>query len=213
MTEHRFARLKAEVEAEVAAQKAVIEAKRSKLKHTTPAKHDQYLADPLGHFLGIPWTARALAEPGVLDIVVSDRSRLASGDMQFVRTVLSSETTVRACVTYFRRVPPRWDDDDKLRVVLPTVVGEPLSKSRALLRGGGPEDGEEPERPFLLFHALLDLGEDMCGFKGTLHGGALVVFLDETMCAAADNQSRELLLPSLSFGSRGVSVCRRADLG
>jgi hypothetical protein len=66
-----------------------------------------------------------------------------------------------------------------------------------LLQGGGARDGEDPEKPFLLFNALLDLGEDLCGHKGTLHGGALVVLLDETMCAAADNQSREL--PPLSF--------------
>jgi acyl-coenzyme A thioesterase PaaI-like protein len=38
------------------------------------------------------------------------------------------------------------------------------------------------------------MGEGLCGFKGTLHGGALAVLLDETMCSAADNQSRELLL-------------------
>ncbi|KAK3294808.1 HotDog domain-containing protein [Chaetomium fimeti] len=64
-----------------------------------------------------------------------------------------------------------------------------VPKSRALLRGGGAQDGEDPERPFLLFNALLDLGEDLCGHKGTLHGGALMVLLDETMGAAANNQS------------------------
>jgi hypothetical protein len=195
MAKDSIARLKKEAEAEEAVRKAAIEIKRSQIKHTTPPRHDQYLADPLGHFLGIPWTARALTDPGALGVVVSDRSRLPSGDMQFVRTVLSGAQTVRACVTYFRRVPPLWRDED------------PLSASRALLQGGGPRDGEDPRRPFLLFNVLLDLGEDMCGFKGTLHGGALSVFLDETMCAAADNQSRECLRQT----SACLSVLTRAN--
>lgn len=182
----------------------------NKPKHSGPDKHDQYIRDPLAHFLSIPWAAKALTDPAVLDIVVSDRTRLATGDKQFVRSILSSETTVRACVTYFLKVPPPpqqqhhepRQQQEKKRL-FPTSghqeVGEgvqqPLSKSKALLQGGGPENGEGPEKPFLLFNALLDLGEDLCGFKGTLHGGALVVLLDETMCAAADNQSSESCLP------------------
>ncbi|KAH6631833.1 HotDog domain-containing protein [Chaetomium tenue] len=143
--------------------------------------HHQATADPLAHFLAIPWTARLLTDPAAFGIVVSDRRPLASGDKQFVRSVLSSATTVRACVTFFLRLPPQ--GAEKKGVV-------PVSKSRALLQGGGPRDGEDPERPFLLFNALLDLGEDLCGHKGTMHGGALGVLLDETMCAAADNQTQ-----------------------
>ena len=78
----------------------------------------------------------------------------------------------------------------------------PLSKSAELLRGGGRENGETRDRPFLLFNVFLDLGEDLCGFKGTLHGGAMGVFLDETMCAAADNQSRECCLACWLFAIR-----------
>jgi acyl-coenzyme A thioesterase PaaI-like protein len=138
------------------------------------------MADPLAHFLSIPWAAKLLTDPAVLDIWVSDRRPLASGEKQFVRSVLSSEATVRACVTFSLRVPASAEGK------------RAVSKSAALLRGGGPEDGEDPERrPFLLFSALLDMGEGLCGFKGTLHGGALAVLLDETMCSAADNQSRE----------------------
>ena len=155
-------------------------------KHTCPPMHDQFIQDPLGHFLGIPWAAAALTDPAALEIAVSDRTRLPSGDMLFVRSVMNGARTVRACVTYWVRVPP------------PGLLGaeaglRPLSMSAEMLRRGGRENGETRDRPFLLFNVLLDLGEDLCGFKGTLHGGALGVFLDETMCAAADNQSRELL--------------------
>lgn len=176
-----------------------------KPKHSGPDKHDQYIRDPLAHFLSIPWAAKALTDPAVLDIVVSDRTRLATGDKQFVRSILSSETTVRACVTYFLTVPSQQQQQQEEKKTLLSASGghhgageggqQPLSKSKALLQGGGPENGEGPEKPFLLFNALLDLGEDLCGFRGTLHGGALVVLLDETMCAAADNQSSESCLP------------------
>lgn len=152
-------------------------------KHYFLQDHNQYMADPLAHFLSIPWTAKLLTDPAVLDIWVSDRRPLASGEKQFVRSVLSSEATVRACVTFSLKVPPFVEGEGNSR-------GATISKSKALLRGGGERDGEDPERPFLLFSALLDIGEGMCGFKGTLHGGALAVVLDETMCSAADNQSR-----------------------
>lgn len=182
----------------------------NKPAHSGGADHNQYIADPLAHFLAIPWTAKLLTDPAALDIVVSDRSPLASGDKQFVRTILNGATTVRACVTFLMRLPPQaqlegqgaarpaaamamlghqgsGDGDGGVE----GVTTPPISRSRALLQGGGPGDGEDPEKPFLLFNALLDLGNDLCGYKGTLHGGAVAVLLDETMCAAADNQSRE----------------------
>ncbi|EAQ88051.1 predicted protein [Chaetomium globosum CBS 148.51] len=91
--------------------------------------HHQAIADPLAHFLAIPWTARLLTDPAAFGIVVSDRRPLASGDKQFVRSVLSSPTTVRACVTFFLRLPLVQG------VAAQGVV--PVSKSRALLQGWG----------------------------------------------------------------------------
>ncbi|KAH6856578.1 HotDog domain-containing protein [Chaetomium sp. MPI-CAGE-AT-0009] len=159
------------------------------LPPSVPQKHHhQAVADPLAHFLAIPWAARLLTDPAAFGIVVSDRRPLASGDKQFVRSVMSSATTVRACVTFFVRLPPASGMGMELNQGVVVARG-PVSKSRALLQGGGARDGEDPERPFLLFNALLDLGEDLCGHKSTLHGGALMVMLDETMGAAADNQS------------------------
>jgi acyl-CoA hydrolase len=61
----------------------------------------------------------------------------------------------------------------------------------ALLQPGGPSDGEDPEKPFVLLTVLVELGEGMCSFNGMLHGGALLAILDEALCAAADNQSSE----------------------
>lgn len=167
-------------------------AANDKSKLNGPGKHNQYIKNPLAHFLAIPWTAKALTDPAVLDIVVSDRSPLAAGDMQFVRDTLNSATTVRACVTYYLRLPSRdVPEEEQKQKQQQQQQLVPASKSKALLQGGGLQDGEDPNKPFLLFNALLDLGEGMCGFKGMLHGGAVVVLLDEMMCAAADNQSRE----------------------
>ncbi|KAL2158997.1 hypothetical protein VTH06DRAFT_3028 [Thermothelomyces fergusii] len=144
----------------------------------SPAEeHNQYVADPLAHFLAIPWAARLLTDPATFGIAVPDRRPLASsGGERLVRRVLNGAGTVRACVTFFAKPPAR---------------------------GGEQGDGEDPERPFLLFNVLLDLGEDLCGYEGVLHGGMLAVVLDETMCVAAGNQSRESALfplpPSSSF--------------
>lgn len=179
----------------------------TKKPNSGPGKHNQYIKNPLAHFLGIPWTAKALTDPAVLDIVVSDRSPLAAGDMQFVRDTLNSATTVRACVTYFLKLPSR----DRPEELQRQQEQQPVSKSKALLEGGGLQGGEDPNRPFLLFNALLDLGEGMCGFKGMLHGGAVVVLLDEMMCAAADNQSRGS--SSLLFSSYTMIQACRCLLG
>ncbi|KAK4146791.1 HotDog domain-containing protein [Dichotomopilus funicola] len=153
------------------------------------SEHNQYIPNPLAHFSAIPWAARLLRDPAVSNIVVSERQPLASGDKRLVRETLNGATTVRACVTFVMHLPTTAEEE---------VAGRPpLSKSKALLRGGGPKDGEDPARPFLLFNALLDLGEDLCGYRGTLHGGAFAVLLDETMCAAADNQSQFAFTASL----------------
>ncbi len=73
------------------------------------------------------------------------------------------------------------------------MPAQELSKSKALLQGGGPANGEDPMDPFLLFSALLDLGEDLCGFASTLHGGLFAVLMDEVMGTAANFQAREFL--------------------
>ncbi|KAL2023433.1 hypothetical protein VTK56DRAFT_2790 [Thermocarpiscus australiensis] len=157
--------------------------------------HNQPVKDPLAHFRAIPWAAALLSDPAVLAIAVADRRPRAGEEMSFIQRVLNSDTTVRACVTFWMRVPR-----PQPQLLLPEQLAEqagrkggpgPMSSSRALLQGGGRKDGEDPERPFLLLNALLDLGEDLCGWKGMLHGGALAAMMDEVLCAAADNQSSE----------------------
>jgi hypothetical protein len=173
-----------------------------KPKHCGPEDHNQYIRDPLAHFLAIPWAAKLLTDPAAFDIVVSDRRSLPSGDKQFVRSVISSEKTVRACVTFLLKVPPQKEEGqrgvcpappfDGLAAHGPTdAEGKLISKSKKLLEGGGPENGEDPDKPFVLSNVFVDLGEGLCGYRGMLHGGALMVLLDEAMCAAADNQSSE----------------------
>jgi len=168
------------------------------LAHPSQEEHNQYIPDPVGHFLSIPWTARLLTDPAVFGVVVPDRRPLASGDRRLVWKVFNGAGTVRACVTFFVKLPTTTTQREgrgkgsELGKGDDELPPHPLTKSKALLRGGGPLDGENPERPFLMFNVLLDLGEDLSGFRGVLHGGALAVVLDEAMAAAADNQTCEL---------------------
>ncbi|KAK4126157.1 hypothetical protein N657DRAFT_614653 [Parathielavia appendiculata] len=152
--------------------------------HSGPEDHNQYNPDPLGHFLTIPWAATMLTDPAAFDIIVSDRRLVLSREHQFVRSVMSSETTVRACVTFCLKLPPNEEAGQK-------GVRPPISKSKKLLSGGGPENGEDPERPFLIYNVLIDLGVGLSSFRGMLHGGAMAALLDEAMCAAVNNQSSE----------------------
>ncbi|KAL2120669.1 hypothetical protein VTJ04DRAFT_4696 [Mycothermus thermophilus] len=145
--------------------------------HTGPANPNQHVPDPLAHFLSIPWTAALLTDPGVLAIQVPDRRPLVSGGFRMMRKALNGPRTVRACVTFVTN-PQREEQD--------SGEGRGLSY---LLSGGGPEDGEDPARPFVLFHVLLDLGEDVCSYPGVMHGGAVSLMLDEAMASAADTQS------------------------
>ncbi|KAK0715767.1 HotDog domain-containing protein [Lasiosphaeris hirsuta] len=151
--------------------------------HSAPGNHNQFIKDPVAHFKAIPWCAALLADPAVLDTVVVDRRPLATGESNFVRRVMNGPSTVRACVTFFRMVQP-----PKAREGV--VTGSQLSRSKALLMGGGEADGEEQRNPFLLFNALLDLGEDLCSFQGTLHGGLFAVLMDEVMGTAANFQAQ-----------------------
>ncbi|KAK5660242.1 hypothetical protein OQA88_12780 [Cercophora sp. LCS_1] len=147
--------------------------------HSAPTNHNQAIKDPLAHFKAIPWCAKLLADPAILDTIIVDRNPLASGESNFVRRTMNSPTTVRACVTFFRTLQDRRSD----------VKGDDLSKSKLLTSGGGKGEGEDPRNPFLLFSALLDLGEDLCGFASTLHGGVYAVLLDEVMGTAANFQA------------------------
>ncbi|OTB19946.1 hypothetical protein K445DRAFT_313740 [Daldinia sp. EC12] len=64
-----------------------------------------------------------------------------------------------------------------------------LSASEALLSGGGKENGEDPRNPFVLFNALVDLGEDCQSFPGVMHGGMHGLLMDEVMGTAANSQT------------------------
>ncbi|KAI1470722.1 HotDog domain-containing protein [Daldinia caldariorum] len=64
-----------------------------------------------------------------------------------------------------------------------------LSASEALLGGGGRPNGESPQNPFLLFSALVDLGEDCQSFPGVMHGGMHGLLMDEVMGSAANAQT------------------------
>ncbi|KAK3390929.1 HotDog domain-containing protein [Podospora didyma] len=160
--------------------------------HSAPKDHNQFIKDPVAHFRAIPWCAALLNDPAVLDVIVVDRRPLPSGESNFVRRVMNGPTTVRACVTFFRMLEPTSGQKNKGALtggVPGQEKGRAISASKELLQGGGPADGEDPKNPFLLFNALLDLGEDLCSYSNTLHGGLFAVLMDEVMGTAANFQS------------------------
>jgi hypothetical protein len=162
--------------------------------HSAPTEHNQFTKEPIAHFQAIPWCATLLNDPAVLDMIVVDRRPLPSGESNFVRRVMNTGTTVRACVTFFRMLdPPRSKKPGSAHQNLQgdaAMAQQHLPASTKLLQGGGAADGEDSRNPFLLFNALLDLGEDLCGFTSTLHGGLFAVLMDEVMGTAANFQSR-----------------------
>jgi hypothetical protein len=81
-----------------------------------------------------------------------------------VREALNTSSTVRACVTFLRYVPPT-----------------PASKAA----------GETTQKPFLEMVALLDLQRGVNGFAGTAHGGFYGVVLDEVMGTVGNMQAGE----------------------
>ncbi|KAI0132518.1 HotDog domain-containing protein [Xylariales sp. AK1849] len=148
--------------------------------HTAPKDHNQPVPDPIAHFKAIPWCAKLLEDRAVLDIIVPDRRPLESGESNFVRKTMNSPSTVNACVTFFRML--KHPKSSK-------PVDASISRSRELLAGGGPDDGEDLKNPFLLFNALVELGVDCQSYAGTMHGGLYGVFMDEVMGTAANFQS------------------------
>ncbi|KAI2782031.1 HotDog domain-containing protein [Daldinia loculata] len=186
---------------------------------TKPTEHNQVVADPLAHFKAIPWCAALLSDPAILEIGVPDRRPLPNGDSSLVRKTMNSPTTARASVTFYRLVKPMKPRSSSSSSpsfggtgeVSPAGGSAPsdsnkssrsskgedkekrqknaLSASEALLSGGGKENGENQRNPFVLFNALVDLGEDCQSFPGVMHGGMHGLLMDEVMGTAANAQA------------------------
>ncbi|KAI0888950.1 HotDog domain-containing protein [Annulohypoxylon maeteangense] len=166
--------------------------------HSPSTNYHQSVADPLAHFQAIPWCAALLSDPSNIQVAVPDRKLLPNNESSFVHKVMNSPTTVRACVTFIRLVKP---SRSQTKSSLPpssgankTSNGEETTKkdpkaSPAIFSGGGRENGEDPRNPFLLLHALAELGVDCQSFPGIMHGGLYGVLLDEVMGTAANSQT------------------------
>ncbi|KAK3323474.1 HotDog domain-containing protein [Cercophora scortea] len=137
----------------------------------TPGEYNQFIKDPIRHFLSIPWCAALLKDKSVVDAYPVDRRPLPRGEGSFVRQIINSGTTVRANVIFKRSLAIKPMDGEGVEEAGGIVV------DRALLEG-------QDER-CLLFNALLDLGGDLCSYQHTLHGGLISLFLDELMTTAA----------------------------
>ncbi|KAI1461356.1 HotDog domain-containing protein [Annulohypoxylon moriforme] len=162
----------------------------------------QPVPDPLAHFQAIPWCAALLSDPGNVQVAVPDRHPLPKGESNFVHKVINTPDTVRACVTFIRLVkPPRSkakssspnSEASKINnsedAKAPKEKPKAASERPAIYGGGGRENGEDPRNPFLLLHALAELGVDCQSFPGIMHGGLYGVLLDEVMGTAANSQT------------------------
>ncbi|KAK0636950.1 hypothetical protein B0T17DRAFT_567293 [Bombardia bombarda] len=153
-----------------------------------PASHNQFIKDPVAHFRSIPWCAALLNDPAAQDLVVPDRRPLSTGEGNFSRRIISSAMTIRASIRFSRRLKPIVESSAN-KGKMHRNDKPPLTASKPLLSGGGPANGEHPEKPFYLFNALLDLGENLSSYAGTLHGGVCALLLDEVMGTAANAQT------------------------
>ncbi|CZR52686.1 uncharacterized protein PAC_02563 [Phialocephala subalpina] len=125
------------------------------------------VADPIAHFHSIPWCHTHLSQKSVLQIIVPDRTPLASTESAMVRETFNTPSTVNACVTFFNYKP------------------QPGGEK------GMEERGEDKKNPFLEICALLDVGSGVNGYAKTAHGGFYGVVLDEVMGTAANLQAAQ----------------------
>ncbi|KAI1210886.1 HotDog domain-containing protein [Annulohypoxylon truncatum] len=172
--------------------------------YSASMNYHQPVPDPLAHFNAIPWCAALLSDPSNVKVAVPDRRPLPNGEASFVHKVMTSPTTVRACVTFIRMVkPPKSkspptsappsphssSSSSKDALEAGAAKEEKPSAPPFVLSGGGRENGEDPRNPFLLLHALAELGVDCQSFPGIMHGGLYGVLLDEVMGTAANSQT------------------------
>lgn len=128
---------------------------------STETAHGQYTPDPIAHFKAIPWCAKLLSDKSIIHVAIPDRTPKLDGEYTLVKETLNGESTVRACITYFR-VPKRNDDL---------------------------KPGEDKNNPFVELTTLLDLGGGVNSYAKTCHGGFMATVFDEVMGTAAWQQS------------------------
>jgi hypothetical protein len=128
---------------------------------TTETSHGQPISDPIAHFKNIPWCAKLLSDKAIIHVAIPDRRPKLDGEYTLVKETLNSESTVRACVTYFR-VPKR---KGELRT------------------------GEDRKNPFVEINSLVDIGSGVNSYAKTCHGGFMTTIFDEIMGTAAWQQS------------------------
>lgn len=128
---------------------------------STEPSHGQFINEPLKHFKDIPWCADLLSDKRIVHVAIPDRRPKLDGEYTLVKETLNSETTVRACITYFRM---------------------PAKKQEL-------RPGEDKKSPFVEINTLLDIGSGVNSYAKTCHGGFMTTVFDEIMGTAAWQQS------------------------
>ncbi|EFQ33212.1 thioesterase superfamily protein [Colletotrichum graminicola] len=135
------------------------------------------------HFLGIPWCATLLDEPGTICNTAPSRFQKASTEDQLISTTLRTEETIAAFVMFYKR------PSSSAMETAPAVAadGEGSNVIREL-------------------KALLTLGAGVNGFANVLHGGIVATVLDETIGNIFPINETEGLMPSGSYMTAYLNV-------
>ncbi|KAK1596335.1 thioesterase superfamily protein [Colletotrichum navitas] len=141
-------------------------------------------ADPdVQHFLGIPWCATLLDEPGTICHTAPSRFQKASTEDQLFSTTLRAEDTIAAFVMFYKR-----------------PSSSALETAPAVAADG---EGGNVIREL---KALLTLGAGVNGFANVSHGGIVATVLDETIGTIFPINETEGLMPSKSYMTAYLNV-------
>ncbi|KAK1969447.1 thioesterase superfamily protein [Colletotrichum sublineola] len=142
------------------------------------------LIDPdVQHFVGIPWCATLLDEPGTICDTAPSRFPKASTEDQLFSTTLRTEETIAAFVMFYKR------PSSSTIKTAPTVVAD--DEGVSLIRE---------------LKALLTLGAGVNGYSNVSHGGIVATVLDETMGSIFLINKTEGLMPSESYMTAYLNV-------
>ncbi|KAK1985774.1 thioesterase superfamily protein [Colletotrichum cereale] len=140
------------------------------------------------HFLGIPWCATLLGEPGTVCNTAPSRFPKPSTEDQLFSTTLRTDETVAAFAMFYKRPSSSSSSAAAAAMIktAPTVAAD--------------DDGGDLIREL---KALLTLGAGVNGHPNVSHGGIVATVLDETVGSIFLINKNEGLMPPDPENLRG----------
>ncbi|GKT62083.1 thioesterase superfamily protein [Colletotrichum tofieldiae] len=138
------------------------------------------------HFLGIPWCAALLGEPGTVRDTASSRFPKPSTEDQLFSTTLHTEETIAAYLMFYKRPS--------------SSSASPASSSSTV---AADDDGGNLVREL---RAFLTLRAGVNGYPNVSHGGIVATVLDETIGMVFLVNKTEGLMPAESYMTAYLNV-------